>query len=390
MKLAIEGTKCIIKRTATHYASLAAIAAREFNLATEQIPSAMNPDSTPSPSGVSVVDLLNVLLRQRLLVISVTAAALILTALYLAFAPRIYTVKTSFVVQKKDRNSAAGLAAQLGMDLSGSEGSESPGFYAALVKTPDVLEHLADTVFQTSNDPKPRSLSAIWSISAGTPLERRKKVIDRLQRAISASPALKLDLVMLDVVTRDPLLSKDIADAVLSQINWFNLRTRQSRAGAERQFDERLLSEVQSQLRQAEDETQQFYQRNQQARLSAGLEMEKQRLARRLEIMNSRYVSLVTAYDQARIDEVRDTPVITVIEKPTLPVKPDSRRSLQKMILMLVLGALLGAVLALGREGVLWLRSAQASEAKEFARLLGDTSADMRRLKRILRRRKLV
>jgi uncharacterized protein involved in exopolysaccharide biosynthesis len=34
---------------------------------------------------------------------------------------------------------------------------------------------------------------------------------------------------------------------------------------------------------------------------------------------------LAQAYEQARIEEVRDTPVITVIEAPMLPARPDPR-----------------------------------------------------------------
>jgi len=110
------------------------------------------------------------------------------------------------------------------------------------------------------------------------------------------------------------------------------------------------------------------------------LEMEKQRLTRRLEILNARYVSLVTAYDRARIDEVRDTPVITVIQKPRTPVRADSRGLLKTTLFLFFFGLVVGAVLALVRQAYSSIRSSSDGDAREFHQLLGETSGDVRRL----------
>lgn len=333
-----------------------------------------------SEAEVSLINILNVFLRQRWFILGVAASVALVWAVSVLVAPRTYTVDSSFTIQKRDPTPVAGIAAQLGMDVNGADASQSPAFYAALIKTPDVLERLVDTTFTTSTDRKPRPLAAIWNISDEAAPVRRRNVIEKLQKVVASTVSLKLDLVMLSVTTRDAELSRQLADAILRQVNWFNLRTRQSRAAAERQFDERLVDEVGADLRRAEDETQQFYQRNQQPHMSATLEMEKQRLARRLEILNARYVSLVTAYDRARIDEVRDTPVITVIQRPGTPVSPDSRNLVKKTLLMFLLGLAFGAILALVRQLLSSIRSSGDGDAQEFHHLLDETSGDVRRL----------
>ena len=48
-------------------------------------------------------------------------------------------------------------------------------------------------------------------------------------------------------------------------------------------------------------------------------------------------------YEQARIDEVRNTPVITVVEPPDLPTRPNPRRTVLKGLLGLIVGLLMGA-----------------------------------------------
>lgn len=333
-----------------------------------------------SDEEVTLVNILNIFLRQRWFILGVGAVIALAGTVRVLIAPRTYTVESSFILQKRDQTPVAGIAAQLGMDVSGADASQSPAFYAALIKTPDVLDRLLDTTFTTSSNPKPRSLATIWDISSESAPEQRRAVIERLQKVVSSTVSLKLDLILLSVTTRDRELSRQLADAILRQVNWFNLSTRQSRAAAERQFDERLVAEVGADLRRAEDEAQQFYQGNQQPHMSAALEMEKQRLARRLEILNARYISLVTAYDRARIDEVRDTPVITVIQRPRTPVRPDSRNLLRTTSFMLALGLAIGTMLALVRQVLASIRSSSDGDAQEFYHLLGETSGDVRRL----------
>jgi len=337
-------------------------------------------DGVNSGDEISLINILNIFLRRRWFILAVSATIALASVVSVLVAPRTYTVEASFIIQKRDVIPVSGIAAQLGMDVNGADASQSPAFYAALIKTPDVLDRLADTTFTTSTDPKPRVLATIWNISDENSLARRRAVIEKLQKVVSSTVSLKLDLVLLSVTTRDGGLSRQLADAILLQVNWFNLRTRQSRAAAERQFDERLVDEVGAELRRAEDETQQFYQRNQQPHMSAALEMEKQRLARRLEILNARYVSLVTAYDRARIDEVRDTPVITVIQRPGTPVRADSRNLLKTALLMFLVGLAIGAILALVRQALSSVRSSDVGDAQEFHHLLDETSGDVRRL----------
>jgi len=329
---------------------------------------------------ISLINILNIFLRQRWLILGVAALLGVVTAIALLISPSTYTVESSFIIQKRDQPPAAGIAAQLGMDLGMVDASQSPAFYAALVKTPDVLDRLVDTTFVTTADAKPRRLASIWGISGGSRELVRRQVIDRLNKVVSSTVSPKLDLVVVDVTTRDAVLSRSLADAIIDQVNWFNLRTRQSRAAAERQFDERLVQEVGGDLRQAEDAMQEFLQRNQQPRMSAELEMEKQRLARRLEILNARYVSVVTAFDRARIDEVRDTPVITVIQKPRSPGEPDPRGVPKKTVLMFLLGLFLGCVIALIRHLLVNVRTSGDVDAREFHELIDQTSGDVRRL----------
>src|SRR5205814_7484447 len=159
----------------------------------------------PSTAGpeVSLINILNIFLRERWLILGTAAVFAVLGVVGLLLAPRRYTVDSSFIIQKRDQPAAAGIAAQLGMDLGAVDASQSPAFYAALVKTPDVLDRLVDTTFVTSTSPKPRSLAAIWGISGDSREAVRRDVIGRLNRVVSSAVSTKLDLVVVSVTTDD-------------------------------------------------------------------------------------------------------------------------------------------------------------------------------------------
>jgi uncharacterized protein involved in exopolysaccharide biosynthesis len=133
---------------------------------------------------------------------------------------------------------------------------------------------------------------------------------------------------------------------ILDRLNWFNLVTRQSQAGAERRFMEGRLDEARAELRTAEDRLQNFLQRNRDFRNSPELTFQQDRLARDVQMRQQVYTSLAQAYEQARIEEVRDTPVITVVEQPDLPIRPDRRGAARSALVALIAGGMLGTLIA--------------------------------------------
>ena len=348
-------------------------------------PGASQPTSATA-GDLSLVAIVNTLLQQRRLLLAVATASAVLTALILLVLPRTFSVSPSFIVQSNDRSAAASLATQLGVPVGLADVSQSPAFYAALVKTPDVLGRLIDTTFTTSRDATPRPLAEIWDVSPRDPKLRREAVLQLLQRAITSSVGLKIDLISVTVTTRDALLSKNLADAMLAEVNRFNLVTRQSRASAERKFTEARMAQVQTELHAAEDALQRFYQDNRQPQLSAALEIEKARIARKIDVVQTTYMTLAAAYERARIDEVRDTPLITIVQRAESPVRADARGVASKTLLMFVLGFLGACVFAVARESVDLVRKSQDDTSLEFDRLLAATSHDLRNVRGTLRR----
>ena len=101
-------------------------------------------------------------------------------------------------------------------------------------------------------------------------------------------------------------------------------------------------------------------------------------MRRQVEIRQEVYLTLRREYETARIEEVNDTPVITVVD----PAVPPERKSKPKRILLasvaLFLGAIVGVSWAFGAEYLERMRQRNASEYWEFRGLLGTLRQKMR------------
>ena len=108
---------------------------------------------------------------------------------------------------------------------------------------------------------------------------------------------------------------------------------------------------------------QEFLQANRRFEDSPELTFQRERLQREISRQQQVYTALAQSFEQARIAEVRDTPVITVLQSPFLPPGPDDRSLLLAVALGVVLGGMAGVVLAFVVEAV--RRPAPGDPARE-------------------------
>ena len=337
---------------------------------------------------MSLLDLLTPILRNRFLVLRTMGAACIIVLGIGLLQPAHYTATASFMPQsRRPPLSLSGLAAQFGLAIPAEEASQSPVFYADLLKSREILGAVVETRYTPMSDTGPinGTLVNLFRSRGRGENERREAAIKRLRKMMTVTAVQRTGIVELSVEARYATLAEQITQRLLDELNSFNLNTRQSRARAEREFTEKRLEEVKGELRGAEDRLQTFLQRNRDYRNSPYLMFQEDRLARDVSMRQQLYTTLVQAYEQAKIDEVRDTPVITVIERPQAPARPDSRRLLLKGLLALMVGGVLGVSMSIG--GQFLRRAAPGSpEVAEFSALKKETFDDLRHPLRAARR----
>ncbi len=187
-------------------------------------------------------------------------------------------------------------------------------------------------------------------------------------------------IVSFSITTSDPLLSQGVAAHLLDLVNDFDLNTRQSQAGAERQFVGERFAQVTSELRQAEDSLLSFSVENRAISNSPTLQVEEARLQWNVMLRQDLVTTLAQAFEQARIEEVRNTPVITLIESPRVPALHDPKGRLLILVFGIMTGATFGALgVLISRNFTVQPGETRPPDQQELASLWSDTMTDLRR-----------
>lgn len=344
-----------------------------------------------SPARVGAAGIGVALLRYRHLVARSVLVAVLGFAGSALVARRTYTATASFMPQTSEKGLSrlAGLAAQFGLPGAAGAAGPSPDFYADVLTSRQLLRSVVETPFTIGADSaRHRIYLPDYLEVRGSDGVRRERTVDRLRKSVAARASAKTGLVSLSVRLTSPALAHQVAGRMLELLNDFNLSTRQSQAGAERRFVERRLGEVRDELRTAEQALQGFLERNRLFQDSPQLAFQRDRLQREVSLRQQLYASLAQNFEQARIEEVRDTPVITVVERPLEPAEPDRRGLLVRTLIGLVLGLAVGALLAIVAEYARRKREAGDSTYEDLLVLRREAAEDVRRPLRLLRSRR--
>jgi uncharacterized protein involved in exopolysaccharide biosynthesis len=343
----------------------------------------------PALADLSILKFVNVLLRFRgTFVLSAIIAAAIVMAIALTES-RTYTSITSFMPERGGNGANAGIAAQLGLSVSGNQSAESPAFYLELLKTHDMLNAIAGAEYPLGNGAATGPLERAYGISGPSPSLARESAIRRLAVQTHSTASAKTGIVNIAVTTPSRALSTQIAQQVLIQLRRFNAERRQTQATSEREFAEARMVEGKQELTQAEGRLEGFLQVNRDYRNAPRLVFEEDRLARDVGMRQQLYTSLTQAYEQAKLEEVRQTATLTVLQPPFLPVSADPRGLIRRALFALLFGLMVGVLFAYIRQYAEKARTNEVDEYSEFKALKRDAIADFRHpLRTIIRARR--
>jgi uncharacterized protein involved in exopolysaccharide biosynthesis len=296
-----------------------------------------------------------------------------------------YTASARFMPQTRSSpQSMSGLAAQLGMTLPSSDASQSPDFYVELARSREILERVASAPLVPGAAPG-RAITIVDAYG-GTGSERKRtaEAVKWLSKRINASSAPKTSLVSLSVRMPSAAIALAVTEEILNQIAAFNRDRRKSQASAERQFVEQQLSQSRDALLSAENMLQAFFQENRQYQSSPKLNFEQERLAREVAAKQEMVNTLTRSFEEARIEEVRNTPVLTVIEHPELPAMADSRHVILKTLLGAILSFTIMLVLKAISHYLARKREESPADSRELSNLSKQFFADIRHPLRLI------
>ena len=338
-----------------------------------------SPNNRDDTGRVSVLDLAaELLVCRRTVFASIVVGVVISLSIALTRTARYEAATTVMAAVAGGAESRlAGLASQFGLgNLADSRGGQaaSPDLIAQLARSNDLLERILDDTVGTTSPEGPRVLlNVVWPVKPGAAALtgtaatlRRARAIDELRDIVVVVKNKSTGSATISATTESPLVSFDITQAIVRELNvTFQLMGR-SQAREERRFVAERLREREEDLRIAESDLARFLTSNRDFRNSPSLTFEHDRLQRVVSRQQQVVVSLSESTEDAAIRSVRDTPALLVVEPASLPVLPQPRRRALILALGVLGGGVLGTLLVLAGASIRELERSGRADWRDF------------------------
>lgn len=314
-----------------------------------------------------LVFLANVTLKHARLIAGVALGTALLTGVLVFLLPRYYSAEGAFVVDQRNPlrlpSGLTALAGQFGFGLP-TDAQESPQFYAEVLRSKELTDAILLSRFAIDGDSaRLLSLLKVRGKSLADSLYRGRR---RMAKLLDVRVDQRSGLVRIYFTSRNPKLSADVVNRYFELLNAYNLETRQSRARRRREFVEDRVTAANLELRDAEERLRNFVERNRLWQQSPELQLQYERLEREVQVAQEVYLTLKRTYEEARVEEVNDTPVLTVVDSAIAPVRHTRPRRGTSLALALIFGTALGVAGALFREYLARLRREGSEELEEL------------------------
>ncbi len=259
------------------------------------------------------------------------AACGLALGLVVAFVwPKSYTATVKLVAESRKEGIAselAGLGSLLGVQIDNLR----PDEYLAAELYPDIV---ASTPLMTE-----------WRAEelAGLSDEKAYPILRRWRKNTDVFTDNKSGLTTIAVTTRDPRTAAEAADSLTVKLERYLIETRTQKARADLVFAEARFEEAKANYYTAQEAYARFVDANRHL-TSESAAVERDRLENEQRLAYNLYSQLASQLEMARIRVQEQTPVLTVIEPPVVPVRHSSPR--RKIIVLA--GLLLGLAVPMG------------------------------------------
>ncbi len=168
--------------------------------------------------------------------------------------------------------------------------------------------------------------------------------IQELRQTLKVDVNLRTGVVRFTLGAGTPQRAKALAERSLAALGEVSLALRQASADPQRAFIAQRAARAREELRAAEQALQTFV-RGRTGRNLAATQLDEAQLRGAVDVAQQVYLQLRLQEEGAAVEDARNTPVISVIDPPVLPARPDRPRRR----LAVLVGLLIGLSVALVR-----------------------------------------
>lgn len=322
--------------------------------------------------GVSVFGFVNVLLKHPRLVILLPLIAMVTAMLYeISRGKPEYVAESAFMPQTTTaaRSAVGGTGILAGF---GQQGQGTPlELYRALIDSRELLRQAGIQPYRVAlegtRDTVLRSLTDIYGGGTAASI-----LSGRVTTGVEPGGILSLR-----TTARHPELAVQINKRLLDLLNEFDVERAQTQASREARFIESRMHDARGQLEQAESDLQRFLEQNRNYEASPQLTVTRARLQRRVDLRQEIYLSLARAYENVRIEAMRNIPVLTIVEPPEFVGQTTASRPLFSGMIALFATLVLAIAIAYLLEFIARQPQENPDEFREFKQLARNSLAGL-------------
>lgn len=298
--------------------------------------------------------------RRKLLIFNFIV--LVLALVYLLFLTKPYYESTVTILPEYGSKSnmlsqLSGLASLAGVKVGDSAPTE---LYQNIITSETVLQEVIYSKYKTNEFSKPVNLIRYFKIDvedANSELKKRKEFLTLyeilLQNRISTNVDRMTKILNVTVTMPEAQLSADVANKLVESLDLYIRTQRKSYATEQSFYIEKRTQQVKDSLNSAENMLKKFREQNRVTIQSPNLLLEQGRLMRNVEILQTVFVELTKQLEIAKIDQIKDAPVLNVKEFAKSPVKKAGPRRASSLLTIIFFSFLITSAYFLFKDGFL-------------------------------------
>ncbi len=266
-----------------------------------------------------------------------------------------FLVKPVFVSQAKIMSSsqtqssqAAGIAARFGISIPEISG-DVEWVYPEIVKSRKISKLMLKRKFDTNEFGPQKLLLQILTYGYKKPAVGLdtliKSGVHKMQSMIEIDKSG--NFYDLSIKAGEPEFARDLVDALIEELDTHQKNYNRSKTSKTRLFIEERIVDTHKDLEKAEEKLKNFRDRNRRIENSPSLQLEETRLLRETAVLTGVYTTLKQQLETTKIEEVKDSDYVIVLDRPEAPLERTSPRKKRSVIIAGFFGIFLGIFLAI-------------------------------------------
>jgi capsule polysaccharide export protein KpsE/RkpR len=218
----------------------------------------------------------------------------------------------------------SGLAALAGVRVGEVSATE---IYQNLVLSESVIGPVIYSKYLTKEYPDSVNLIQYFEVKKEDPnpeIQKRKRFLAVLIPFTKGNILTDIDrvtkILTVKVTMPEAQLSADIVNKLVESLDFYIRTKRKSYAGEQRYYLEKRVEQIKDSLSICENKLRDFREQNRMVIQSPNLLLEQERLLRNIQIQQNVYIELTKQLELAKIDEIRDTPILNIKEIAQNPI----------------------------------------------------------------------